>query len=83
MQTSPSQIRVYTRESCDACELLIADLDAAGVPYEEVGISDDPAAEAHVAELNDGAAVTPTVVVGDRVLVNPSIGSVVEAASYL
>ena len=83
MQTSRSQITVYTRVSCAPCALLVADLDAAGVPYEEVSISGNARAEARAADLNNGSAVTPTVVVGDRVLINPSAGEVVEAASYL
>ena len=83
MQKSASQITVYTRVSCDFCTVLLSDLDAAGVPYVEVSLSHDREAEARVAELNDGAAIAPTVVVGELVLTNPTLGDVVEAASRL
>jgi hypothetical protein len=45
----------------------------------EVNIWDDPAGAAAVREIADGNETVPTLVVGDRSLVNPSTRAALEA----
>lgn len=47
-----------------------------GVEVTEHNIWEDPDAAATVREVADGNEVVPTVIIGERALVNPSIGQV-------
>ena len=62
---------VYRRDRCGYCRNLEHRLRAAGVEYESRDIWADPAAAAFVRSVNGGAETVPTVVLGERVLVNP------------
>lgn len=59
--------------------MLQHDLERAGLPVREVNIWEDPEAAARVRSVADGNETVPTVFVGDRAMVNPSIAEV-EAA---
>lgn len=69
---------VYWRPACGFCSVLFRRLQRYGLEPERRNIWEDPEARRF---LNDriGSETVPTVVVGDRVLVNPSIGEVTEA----
>lgn len=64
---------VYRRDRCGFCWRLERRLREAGVDYDRRDIWADPAAAAFVRSVNDGAETVPTVVLGDRVLVNPTV----------
>ncbi len=50
---------------CEDTALVRSRLQALGVPFAELDVEADADAQARIRELNDGAQVTPTVVVGD------------------
>lgn len=76
-------VRLYWRPGCGFCMMLRFRLHRQHLAMEEVNIWEDPDAAAFVRSVAGGNETVPTVVVGDRVFVNPSprevIGAVVEA----
>jgi len=65
-------VTVYWRPGCGFCHVLRRQLDRAGVERTEVNIWEDPTAAALVRSVARGNETVPTVLVGDRALVNPS-----------
>lgn len=72
-------VTVYWRPGCPYCMALRTQLRWYRLPRSEVNIWENPAAAAVVRSVADGNETVPTVVVGERAMVNPSIGQVVEA----
>lgn len=72
-------IEVLWRPGCPYCSRLRRDLARAGVVTVEHDIWADPGAAARVRAATGGNETVPTVVVGDRALVNPRLGEVVAA----
>lgn len=73
------EVVVYSRPRCTYCMRLRFGLRRRRVRYREVNISEDPQAAASVRAVANGIETVPTVVVGNRWLVNPSAGEVVVA----
>jgi mycoredoxin len=73
-----SQVIVYWRPGCPYCASLRRGLRRIGLPTEEVNIWEDPAAAANVRSFAHGNETVPTVVIGGKPLVNPSVARVVE-----
>ncbi len=69
----------YWRPGCGFCAMLQRSLDSHGISYDALNIWDDPEAAAFVRSVADGNETVPTVVVGGRAMVNPSIQQVLEA----
>jgi glutaredoxin len=69
-------VEVYWRPGCLFCSSLRAGLQRSGVAVREVNIWEDPEAAARVRSVTGGSETVPTVFVGDRVLVNPSLEQV-------
>ncbi|MBC8484212.1 MAG: NrdH-redoxin [Actinobacteria bacterium] len=67
---------VYWRPGCGFCRRLRKGLDRAGVQRTEHDIWDDEAARSFVRSVNGGNEIVPTVVIGDRLLVNPRVEEV-------
>ncbi len=68
---------VYTTQWCGYCFRLKADLDRAGIAFDEVDIEHQPEAEQLVRAVNQGNATVPTVVFADgSSSTNPSIAEV-------
>lgn len=65
-------VTVYWRPGCGFCHVLRRELDRAGVDRSEVNIWEDPEAAAVVRSIAWGNETVPTVVVGDKAMVNPS-----------
>jgi glutaredoxin len=63
---------VVRRPGCGYCVALAVGLRRRGIHYRSVDIWRDPDAAAFVRDHARGHETVPTVVVGDRVLVNPS-----------
>jgi mycoredoxin len=78
-ETEESGVRLYWRPGCPYCMMLRRGLHRAGVEVPETNIWDEPAAAAAVREITGGSETVPTLVVGDRGLVNPSTQDAVEA----
>jgi glutaredoxin len=68
----------YWRPGCGFCATLRRRLRRAGVATKEVNIWDDRTAAAFVRSVARGNETVPTVVVGRRALVNPTVGDVLE-----
>lgn len=76
----PNVVIFYWRPGCGFCAALRRRLRRAGVAVEEVNIWKDRAAAAFVRSVARGNETVPTVVVGRRALVNPTVRDVVEIA---
>lgn len=73
------EIVLYCRPMCGYCEVLKGDLTARGVPFTPVDIWADRSKATLVTAATGGDEIVPTVQVGDRFLVNPSVDEVVAA----
>jgi glutaredoxin len=67
---------VYWRPGCPFCLTLRLGLRLTRTPHQLVNVREDPDASAFVRRHNGGDELVPTVVVGDRVLSNPSLREV-------
>lgn len=78
-RTTPSPVEVLWRPGCPFCSRLRRGLRRAGVETQERNIWSDPQAAALVRAVTGGDETVPTVMVGERGLVNPSVSDVVSA----
>jgi mycoredoxin len=69
---APQQIDLYWRPGCGFCSSLRRGLDKVGLDRVEHNIWDDPAHAATVRQHANGNETVPTVVIGDKAMVNPS-----------
>ena len=69
-------VEFYWRPGCPFCIALRQRLRRRGIPIRPVNIWDDPDAAARVRAAAGGDETVPTVFVGRRSLVNPSVGQV-------
>lgn len=77
MSTEPmADVEFYWRPGCPFCVALRQRLRRRGIPFRPVNIWEDPDAAARVREAAGGNETVPTVFVGRRSLVNPSVGQV-------
>jgi glutaredoxin-like protein len=74
-----SAVLFYWRPGCPFCVALRNRLRKRGIPFEPINIWEDPAAAARVRSVADGNETVPTVFVGDRAMVNPSVDQVESA----
>lgn len=74
-------VKVYWRPGCGSCSTLRRGLLRSGLPLREVDIWRDPEAAALVRSLADGNETVPTVVIGARALVNPTVEEVLAAVA--
>lgn len=71
-------ITVYWRPGCPFCIGLDRSMKKSNLPYEKRNIWDEPEAAAFVRSVANGNEVVPTVTIGSRSLVNPSMGQIVD-----
>lgn len=71
--TTPPTITVFWRPGCPFCGSLFRKLDSEGLNYRRVNIWDSPEAAATVRSIANGNETVPTVLIGDRGLVNPNV----------
>lgn len=71
-----AEVVFYWRPGCGFCSSLRRRLERAGVRLDERNIWDDDVHAAVVRTATGGSETVPTVVVGQRTLVNPSSGRV-------
>ena len=76
---SPTSVEVMWRPGCRFCSSLRRGLNRKGVATVEHDIWSSPDAAARVRGATGGDETVPTVFVGDRALVNPSVRQVVAA----
>ncbi len=72
-------VTVYWRPMCGYCETLKTRLAQRGVPYATVDIWEDRPSAEIVRKATGGPEIVPTVRVGERFLVNPSVDEVIAA----
>jgi mycoredoxin len=79
----PLPLTVYGSTDCDDTQHTRERLHALGVPFREVNIDHDPAAEQFVIFINGGYRSTPTLVFGDGqrkvIFTEPTDGQLAEA----
>jgi mycoredoxin len=73
-------VEVYWRPGCHYCRMLMRPLRRSGLQLREINIWEDPTAGARVRSVADGNETVPTVFIGDRAMVNPSLPQVLAAA---
>jgi mycoredoxin len=66
-------ITVYGRPGCAISQMIRRWLDRNGIPYHYVDVEQDPRARSRLEWITGGRVRSPTVVVGDDVLVQPTI----------
>ena len=85
--TEPDAIDLYWRPGCGFCMNLERQLKKVDLPIRRHNIWDDEAAAEVVRSHARGNETVPTVVIGDRALVNPSarhlLATVAESAPHL
>ncbi|MFE9692175.1 glutaredoxin domain-containing protein [Micromonospora sp. NPDC005806] len=75
-RTGGSEVVLYWRPLCPYCMKLRMKFFLARLPHRKVNIWRDPEAAAYVRSVADGNETVPTVAVGGRALVNPSLRQV-------
>ncbi len=76
---SQPTITMYTRPGCPDVALAQRILADRGQQWKEIDIEADPAAKAQVEEWNGGRAITPTLWIGDTMLVEPGATEIDQA----
>ena len=65
-------IKLYGANWCGDTVRTREQLDGLAVKYEYINVEEDPAANKHITDLNNGKRKTPTVDLGGRILIEPS-----------
>jgi mycoredoxin len=79
-ETADPVVEVYWRPGCPYCRMLLRPLRRSGLRLREINIWEDSDAAARVRSVADGNETVPTVFIGDRAMVNPSVRQVLSAA---
>ncbi|MDQ2687734.1 MAG: glutaredoxin family protein [Armatimonadota bacterium] len=66
------KILMYVRPDCEDTDLARTVLQQHGLTWDEIDIEQDPDAMVRVKEWNQGRALTPTLWIGETMLVEPS-----------
>ena len=72
-------ITMYSTPWCGYCRRLKRQFEEAGISYEEIDVDATPGYDQRIIEASGGYRTVPTVEVGDRMLVNPTLKEVEEA----
>ncbi|MEA2477624.1 MAG: mycoredoxin [Actinomycetota bacterium] len=72
-------VTIYSTTWCGHCRRLKRQLDDIGVPYSEVDIEDSVESARRIEAATGGYRTVPTVEVGERMLINPSVIEVRDA----
>jgi mycoredoxin len=76
-----SDVILYSTPWCGYCRRLKRQLGESGVGFEEIDIDQESHHGDRIEAQTGGFRTVPTVEVGDRLLVNPTVGEVLEAIS--
>jgi glutaredoxin-like YruB-family protein len=71
------KVTLYSRKWCGWCLDAKDYLQGRGIPFAEIDVGKDPAADAEMQRLS-GQHYVPTIVVDDRVLANFDVGQLEE-----
>ena len=70
--TTRVPLTVYGRRWCGISQMIRRYLDRLGVPYEYVDMDQNPSVERQLSWLTGGRVRSPTIRLGDQLLVQPS-----------
>jgi mycoredoxin len=70
--TTGIPLTVYGRRWCGISQMIRRYLDRLGVPYQYVDMDQHPEVEQQLAWLTGGRVRSPTIALGDQLLVQPS-----------
>jgi mycoredoxin len=70
--TTTVPLTVYGRRWCGISQMVRRDLDRLGVPYEYVDLDQHPEVESQLSWLTGGTVRSPTIQLGDQLLVQPT-----------
>ena len=73
---APGPITVYSTAWCGHCKRLLRQLDEADLDYRVIDLDEHPHHGARIEAHTGGFRTVPTLEIGGRLLVNPSIGQV-------
>lgn len=73
-------VEVYWRPGCPYCRLLLHPLRRSGLNLREINIWENSEAAARVRSAAGGNETVPTVFIGERAMVNPTVRQVLAAA---
>jgi len=73
---SDAGVVIYTQPGCAPCAAAIEFLSSHGVPFVERNIQEDPSALTDLRRL--GAMATPTITIGDEVIVGFDVARLTE-----
>lgn len=79
--TATTPVVVYWRPGCGFCSGLLRSLERYDLDHERRNIWEDEDAAAFVRSVTGGSETVPTVVVGNRALVNPSARDVMSTVA--
>ena len=72
-------VTMYSTPWCGYCRRLKRQFEESGIAYREIDVDATPGYDERIIEASGGYRTVPTVEVGDRMLVNPTIREVEEA----
>ena len=72
-------ITMYSTPWCGYCRRLKRQFEEAGIAYREIDVDATPGYDQRIIEASGGYRTVPTVEVGGRMLVNPTLKEVEEA----
>jgi mycoredoxin len=78
---SHPQMTVYTTTTCGPCRRLKRQLSELGIPFNEVDVDEHPEFNARIEAASGGYRTVPTVALGGRLLVNPTVGEILDEFS--
>ena len=76
-----TSITMFTTTWCGHCRRLKRQMTEAGLTFEEVDLDRDPSHDGRIVAATGGHRIVPTLDVGGKLLVNPTIAEVASAAS--
>jgi mycoredoxin len=74
-------VTMYSTPWCGYCRRLKRQLEDEGINYREIDVDANPGYDELILEASGGYRTVPTLEVGDRLLVNPTLNEVRAALS--
>ena len=72
-------VKIYSTTWCGYCRRLKRQMEERGIAFTDIDIEEQPELGERIVDATGGYRTVPSVEVGDRLLVNPSIDQVQEA----
>ena len=74
-----SSFTMYTTPWCGYCRRLKRQMEEAGIDYREIDVDLEPGYDERIISATGGFRTVPTLEVGEKLLVNPTIREVEQA----